>query len=176
MRLPINKICFITVILIFTVTKVFADDAHSKSVSATSKAKVITPISIENTDGQGLDFGVIALGVAESKVVVSAATPVHVIVSQGDAIVITSAPQKAAKFTVSGEVGQAYLIKLPTSATLLSGAKALTINNFSCSNGAGGNIGPTGNAEFFVGGELTIPEGATPGAYNGTFNVTVAYN
>jgi len=174
MRLPINKICFITAILIFAVSKLFADDAHSKSIMTTSKARVITPISIENTGGQGLDFGMIALGASESKVVVSAEATVPVTVSLGDAVVVTSTPQKAAKFTVSGEAGQAYSITLPASATLISGIYSLTINNFICSNGTGGNIGT--NDLFYVGGELTIPAGATPAVYLGTFSVTVAYN
>ncbi len=151
-----------------------ADDAHSKSVFATSKARVITPISIENTGGQGLDFGMIALGTTESKVIVSAEAIVSVNVSLGDVVVITSTPQKAAKFTVSGQASQAYSISLPTSATLISGGSSLTIANFSCSNGTGGNIGT--NDLFYVGGELTIPAGATPAVYQGTFNVTVAYN
>lgn len=174
MRLLIYKICFITAILIFAVSKAFADDAHSKSVMTTSKARVITPIAIENTGGQGLDFGMIAVGASESKVVISAVTTVPVNVSSGDAVVITSAPQKAAKFTVSGEAGQTYLITLPASATLISGINSLTVNNFSCSNGTGGNIGT--NDLFYVGGELTIPAGATPAVYQSTFNVTVAYN
>lgn len=174
MRLPINKICFITVMFVFAVLRVFADDAHSKSVMTISKARVITPISIENTGGQGLDFGMIAVGASESKVVVSAKATVPVNVSLGDAVVITSTPQKAAKFTVSGQAGQAYTISIPASATISSGVNSLTINNFSCSNGTGGNIGT--NDLFYVGGELTIPAGATPAVYQGTFSVTVAYN
>lgn len=151
-----------------------ADDAHSRSVSASSKARVITPISIENTGAQGLDFGVIALGALESTVVVSAEATVPVNVSSGDAVVISSTPQKAAKFTVSGESGQSYSITLPATATLVSGLYSLTVSNFTCSNGAGGNIGT--NDLFYVGGELTIPAGATPAVYQGTFSITVAYN
>ena len=151
-----------------------ASDAHSQTLSVNSKARVITPISIENTGGQGLDFGVIALGTLESKVVVSAEVTVPVNVVSGDVVVITSTPQKAAKFTVSGESGQAYTITLPASTTLVSGGNSLTVNNFTCSNGAGGNIGT--NDLFYIGGELTIPAGAIPATYQGTFSVTVAYN
>lgn len=153
---------------------VLADDAHSRSVTVDSKARVITPISIENTGGQGLDFGVIALGATESKVVVSAEVTVPVNVASGDAVVITSTPQKAAKFTVSGEEGQAYTITLPTTATIVAGGSSLIVSNFTCSNGTGGNIGT--NNLFYVGGALTIPVGATPAVYQGTFSVTVAYN
>ena len=151
-----------------------ASDAHSQTLSVNSKARVITPLSIENTGGQGLDFGVIALGTSESKVIVSAEVTVPVNVASGDAVVLTSTPQKAAKFTVSGEAAQAYTISLPVSATLTSGANTLSVTNFTCSNGAGGHIGT--NDLFYVGGELTIPAGATPAIYQGTFSITVAYN
>jgi hypothetical protein len=151
-----------------------ASDAHSQTLSVNSKARVITPISIENTGGQGLDFGVIALGTLESKVVVSAEVTVPVNVASGDVVVVSSTPQKAAKFTVSGESGQAYTITLPSSTTLVSGGNSLTVSNYTCSNGAGGNIGT--NDLFYIGGELTIPAGAIPATYQGTFSVTVAYN
>ncbi len=160
--------------MVATALDAFASDAHSQSISVNSKARVITPLSIENTGGQGLDFGVIALGEAESKVIVSAEVTVPANVASGDAVVITSTPQKAAKFTVSGETGQAYSITLPTTASLTSGGSSLTVSNFTCSNGLGGNIGT--NDLFYVGGELTIPAGATPAVYQGTFSVTVAYN
>jgi len=151
-----------------------ADDAHRKSLQATGKARVIAPISIVNTDAQGLDFGVIALGLAESKVVVAPQLSVPINVSSGDAVVLSSTPQTAAKFTVSGETAQSYSITLPTSATLTYSSNMLIVNSFTCSNGVSGHIGT--NDLFFVGGELTIPAGATPGVYNGTFNVTVDYN
>lgn len=160
--------------LLSTVYSVQGGNAASQSISASSKARVIAPISIENTSGQGLDFGVIALGAATSKVVVAAQLTVPANVTSGDAVVITSTPQKAAKFTVSGETGQAYTITLPSTAILSSGGNSLTVSNFTCSNGTGGNIGT--NDLFYVGGELTIPADATPAIYTGTFNITVAYN
>lgn len=169
------KIILVSIITLIDIApKAHANDAHSQSISANSKARVITPISLENTGGQGLDFGVIALGTTESKIIVSAESTVPVNVATGDAVVVTSTPQKAAKFTVSGEVGQAYTITLPSSTTLVSGANSLSVANFTCSNGTGGNIGTSDL--FYIGGELTIPAGAVPAVYQGTFNVTVAYN
>jgi hypothetical protein len=169
----VKHLISLTVLLALN-SNVRADDAHSRSVSATSKARVVTPISIENTGAQGLDFGVIALGASQSKVVVAASVSVPVNVASGDAVVITSTPQKAAKFTVSGESGQSYSITLPTTALLSAGGNTLTVSNFTCSNGAGGNIGT--NDMFYVGGELTISAGAVPASYSGTFSITVAYN
>jgi len=174
MRLPNNKIFLILAILIFAVSNVFADDAHSKSASAPSKARVITPISLVNTDGQGLDFGVIAIGTSNSTVVVSATQTVVANVASGNAAVITSTPQKAAKFTVSGEAEKTYTITIPDNMSVLFGANSLTVDNFSCSNGAGGTIGT--DDLFYVGAVLSVPSTATPGPYQGSFSVTVAYN
>lgn len=163
-------------IALMVAAKVLADDAHSKSAITNSKARVIAPISILNTDGQGLDFGVIALGTTNSVVVVSASATVVANVSSGNAVIVLSTPQKAAKFTVSGEAEKTYSITLPESATIVNGTNSITISNFSSSNGAVGTIGTNGNDMFYVGGELTVPSDAIPAVYQGTFNVTVAYN
>lgn len=174
MKLHLTKIFFISAILYFAVSNVFADDATSKSATAPSKARVITPISLVNTDEQGLDFGVIAIGTSNSTVVVSATETVEADVSSGDAIVVTSTPQKAAKFTVSGEAEKTYIITLPESMAVLFGTNSLTVENFTCSNGEGGTIGT--DDLFYVGAELSVPSTAIPGPYQGSFSVTVAYN
>lgn len=172
MILLINKIYLITAILFFAVSNVFADDAHSISATAPSKARVISPISLVNTDGQGLEFGVVAVGASNSTVVVSATETVIADVT-GDAVVLTSTPQKAAKFTVSGEADKTYTITLPDNMSVLFGANSLTVDNFSCSNGTGGTIGT--DDLFYVGAVLSVPSTAIPGLYQGSFSVTVAY-
>jgi len=172
--------CFNRIILlVFTISllpfsRSVADDAHSKLVSVSSKARVITPIALENTDNQGLNFGRIAIGTTLSKIKVAPALSVPINVVSGDATVITSVTQKAAKFTVSGESGKTYTITLPTTELLTYGSAQITVSNFTCSNGTGGTIGT--NNLFYVGAELTVPATAIPGSYQGTFNITVAYN
>jgi hypothetical protein len=161
-------------VMVFVSNETFADDAHSKSIAASSKARVVTPISLVNTDNQGLDFGKIAIGNTDSKVVVSATATVEADVSSGDAAVITSSVQTAAKFTVSGEAEMAYTITLPESMTVAYGSNTLTIDNFTCSNGTGGTIGT--DDLFYIGAELSVPLDAVPGSYQGTFTVTVAYD
>lgn len=152
----------------------YADDAHSKSIVTTSKARVVLPIALVNTDAQGLDFGSVVIGTADSRVVVSASETVLPNVSSGDAVVLTSAPQTAAKFTVSGEVGNTYIITVPESMTITNGANILDIENITCSNGTAGTIGT--NDVFFIGADLLVPSTSVAGSYQGTFNVTVAYN
>jgi len=160
--------------LILFAGRSYADDAHSKSIATTSKARVISPISLLNVDAQGLDFGSIVIGTSDSKVKVTATASIVSNVASGDAVILTSTPQSAAKFTVSGESGKTYSITIPSNMTISFGANSLDIDNFVCSNGSGGTIGT--DDVFYIGAELAVPAAAIPGSYQGTFNVTVAYN
>lgn len=166
--------CFLVALMLIVSVHSYADDAHSKSLQTPSKARIITPISLVNTDDQGLDFGTVTIGTMNSTIVVSASQTVVPNVSSGNAVVFSSVPQTAAKFTVSGEPAKTYTINLPASMFVLFGANSLTVDNFTCSNGSGGSIGT--NDLFYVGANLYVPSNAIPGDYQGTFNVTVAYN
>lgn len=172
------KKVFITIVAIaaFVLTATAADNVANKTLSVQSKARIITPITLANTSSQALDFGVIARGTTGSSTVVvgSVASPT-ISVPTGDAIVLTSTPQTAAKFTVGGENAKSYAITIPSTAqTISDGTTTLNITSFTCSNGATGAIGT--NDVFYVGGTLTVPSTATPGNYTGNFSVTVAYN
>lgn len=169
-----SKIVYMVIAFAFVAVRISANDAHSKSIATTGRAQVITPISLVNTDGQELDFGSIVIGTTDSRVVVSPSAAVSPSVTSGNAVVLTSAPQTAAKFTVSGEVGKTYVLTVPASTTITNGVDVLDIQNISCSNGTGGTIGT--NDVFYIGGELLVPATSVPGYYQGTFNVTVAYN
>ncbi len=169
-----HKILLLFATMMFFAGSSYADDAHSKSIATTSKARVVLPITLLNLDAQGLDFGSIVIGTLDSRVVVSATPSIVSNVSTGDAVVLTSTPQTAAKFSVSGEIGKTYSINIPSSMTISFGANSLDIDNFVCSNGSGGTIGI--DDVFYIGAELAVPAAAIPGTYQGTFNVTVAYN
>jgi len=174
MRPITSKIVFVFALYILAFPMVFADDAHSKSVISQSKARVIAPITLENTSNQGLDFGVIALGTTNASILIAPAATVPINVPTGNSVVLTSSVQTAAKFTVSGEDAKSYVITVPASTTISNGAQSLTITDFTCSNGSGGLIGT--NDVFYVGATLLIPSSAVADTYQGTFSVTVAYN
>ncbi len=166
---------FVTIAaLVFTASAV--DNVANKTLSVESKARIITPITLANTGSQALDFGVIARGTTgSSTIVVGAVASPSISVPTGDAIVLTSAAQTAAKFTVGGESAKTYAITIPsTTQTITDGSNTLNITAFTCSNGATGAIGT--NDIFYVGGTLTVPSSAVAAEYTGTFNVTVAYN
>ncbi|MCX6308902.1 MAG: DUF4402 domain-containing protein [Bacteroidia bacterium] len=171
------KKIILTVVAIaaFVLTAVAADNVANKTVSVTGKARIITPITLANTGAQALDFGVIARGTTDATILVAANAAPSASVATGDAVILSSAPQTAAKFTVGGESGKTYAITIPsTTQTIISGANSLNITNFSCSNGATGTIGT--NDVFYVGGTLSVPAAAVAASYTGTFNVTVNYN
>ena len=152
-----------------------ADNVASKSVLVQGKARIITPITLANTGSQALDFGIIARGTSDATVVVAANAAPGQSVASGDAVIISSTPQTAAKFTVGGETGKTYAITIPsTTQTIISGANTLNITSFTCSNGVTGTIGT--NDVFYVGGTLSVPAAAVAASYTGTFNVTVNYN
>lgn len=171
----------VVAIAAFIFTASAADNVANKTVSVTGKARIITPITLANTGAQSLDFGVIARGTTESTVVVAANAAPSINVATGDAVVLTSAAQTAAKFTVGGESGKTYAITIPsTTQTIISGANSLNITNFTCSNltaPATSGTATIGVGDvFYVGGTLTIPVAAVAASYTGTFSVTVNYN
>jgi len=170
-KLIISVIAFAA--FIFTATA--ADNVANKTLSVQSKARIITPITLANTDAQALDFGVIARGTTDATIVLAASASPSRNVFSGDAVILTSAAQTAAKFTVGGENAKTYAITIPsTTQTIVAGANHLDITNFTCSNGTNGAIGT--NDLFYVGGTLAVPAAAVPASYTGTFSVTVAYN
>ena len=159
----------------FVFTSFAADNVANKTLTVQSKARIITPITLANTGSQALDFGVIARGTTGSSTILVGSVASPSITVTGDAIVLTSAPQTAAKFTVTGESAKTYAITIPsTTQTITDGTNILNITAFTCSNGAIGTIG-TGDV-FYVGGTLTTTSTTVAGTYAGTFNVTVAYN
>lgn len=159
----------------FILTAAAADNVANKTLSVQSRARIITPITLANTGTQALDFGVIAKGTTDATVVVAASAAPSINVFTGDAVVLSSAAQTAAKFTVGGESAKTYAITIPsTTQTITSGLNTLNITGFTCSNGATGTIGT--NDEFYVGGTLSVPVAAVAASYTGTFSVTVAYN
>jgi len=171
------KKVILTVVAIaaFVLTAAAADNVANKTLTVQSKARIITPITLANTGNQALDFGVIARGTTGSSTILVNSVASPSINVTGDAVVLTSAAQTAAKFTVTGEAAKTYAITIPSVAqTITDGTNNLSITAFTCSNGATGTIG-TGDV-FYVGGTLTTTAATIAGTYAGTFNVTVAYN
>ncbi|MDD2286050.1 MAG: DUF4402 domain-containing protein [Paludibacter sp.] len=152
--------------------------------TAGAGAKIIAPLSIENT--QSLEFGNI----------VASSTGGTVTVAPGDATTASydgvAAPVglantiQSAKFTVYGETGANYSITIKDGAdgtgeadkvTLSNGVDNIMVVDLLQNKEATSNVisaTPDDNV-IFVGGTLHVGGGQASGAYTGTFNVTVAY-
>lgn len=83
-------------------------------------------------------------------------------------------PVSAAAFSVTGDASAIYVITLPGSSSVTSGGNSMTVDTFDDSKGGVGQL--SGGADSFtVGARLNIGAGQVPGAYAGTFTVTVEY-
>ena len=99
--------------------------------------------------------------------------------ASGGVLLIPSGAGAAAAFTVTGDANATYTIQLPGNDFVkLSGSGGdMFINEFTSSPfGAAGQLSAGGSQSLAVGGTLNVASGQPPGAYTGSFNVTVDYN
>ena len=82
----------------------------------------------------------------------------------------------AAVFEVSGNGNAIYIITLPASATVTSGANSMTVDKFKSNPLGTGTLDATGNDSFTVGATLNVGASQVAGTYTGTFSVSVDYN
>ncbi len=153
---------------------VIPDNNPSKTASASATATIITPISIEKVAGKDLMFGNIIASATGGTVEIPAA---------GDAIYVgVSAPisipgiRQQAEFTVTGFAGATYAVTVSNSTTLTSSGNTMTVDNFETSLTGNSGVLEGGQQTFKVGATLNVEENQSDGNYEGSFNVTVAYN
>ena len=148
--------------------------------SATANANVIAPITI--TNGQTLEFGNVVAGAGTVTIAANGTrTDSTTALTPGG----QQGTVRAATFNVAGEGTSTYAITLPsTDVTLSDGAgtpHTMTVNAFKV---AGTGVDSLLNTGVLAAGVATLNVGATlnvaalqaPGAYTGTYSVTVAYN
>jgi hypothetical protein len=135
-----------------------------------------TPLlGISLTNNQGLSFGKFAAA-STGTVTVS---PAGVRSATGGVILLSSESGAAAQFTVSGESSLTYDIFLPADGVVSlssSGGQTLPVRAFTSSPSGSGQLGIGGSQTLNVGATLDVGAGQTPGAYTGSFDVTVNYN
>ncbi len=85
----------------------------------------------------------------------------------------------SALFTVTGDPSTSFAVMLPTNGTVyLTGPGVpMPVNNFiSVPDGVDGQLDLLGTGIVRVGATLNVGSGQTPGAYSGSFLITVDYN
>jgi hypothetical protein len=147
------------------------------SFTATSigiDAKVIAPITIENTGPTPINFGTLSRSSVEGYVTISAE---GVRTASGGASVLISSDFSAAPFSVTGDNSATFSITLPANGTVeltrSGGSEKMPVDDFTHNSTL--TLSTSGTAIFNVGATLTVNEDQVPGEYTGSFSVTVAY-
>lgn len=141
----------------------------SASASASASATIVKPITLSKVDD--LAFGTVVSNVTNAGTAVigvSSDTP-----TLTNLTTLGAASAKRAKFTLTGETGQAYTVTLPTGSVAMTGsASGVTLTGFTSNAPAIA----AGSNDLFVGATLNVPANTGGGSYTGTFSVSVAYN
>jgi len=150
-------------------TGLYSAAASAASVTANASANVITPLTI--AEGSGMDFGDVSVGTAGGTVILDTTGGRSV---TGDAEAVTGGTEAAGVYNVTGLGTKAYSISFPASALISSGGNTMTVNTFT--HDAGATPALTGGLDSFnVGATLVIGPSQAPGAYSGTYSLTVNY-
>ncbi len=148
-------------------------DASTGTVPVNYTFRVWDKIGL--TETQSLDFGGIMSPEVDTTVTISTngvrSNPT------GRAIFDPSNTGRNGTFEVFGTSNITFYVTLPSSAILTgSNGGSLTVNNFTATVGSNGlALDSQGLNTFNVGGTLNIPAHATPGTYQGTYDITVYY-
>lgn len=157
------------------------------SLSGKLRAEITSQISITDNSGlpggTTLDFGSLAVSTTSSGT--CSVSTLNVRTTGGGVNPITSTSSSNASFLVNGSMSRTYAITLPLAAvtvTRAAGTETMTIDNFAArpvSAGVDqltGTLSNLGADTFTVGARLNVNANQADGVYEGTFNITVAYN
>jgi hypothetical protein len=122
------------------------------------------------TTSQELNFGTFAGGSGISGTVTVDASGTRF--SSGGVILLGSA-YAPARFTITGNAGDPYLLTLPAGFTLLSGSNQMGVSAVTPSIPVAGVLPAGGTLPFTVGGTLTVNSSQRNSTYSGTFMITV---
>lgn len=158
----------------------------SGTVTANSSAEIVAPLTIIDNSGLAggttLNFGRMTISPTENGTCVLSAANVRSVTNGVTAV--EASTTSTASFSVSGKIDATYAITLPAapiSITREGGAETMTVTAFTALPASAGAEQLTGTLAggsdtFTVGGTLQVTANQAEGIYNGTFNVTVAYN
>lgn len=150
-------------------TPALAAPGDTSTAQGAATAEVVAPITLTHVSGAALNFGTFTTGTAGGAVVVDqsgAGTP------SGDVTLLSGSVEAADAFDVTGDANRSFTIAT-TGGSVSNGTDSMT---FTTSAPTNGTLGTAGTASFSVGGTLTVAGGESAGTYNGSYNVTVAYN
>lgn len=141
---------------------------NSDTATADANATIIAAIAVSNT--ASLEFGDIVQDATGGTVTVS---PTGVLASSGPH---SLGGEQAAAYTVTGDASKTFGITFGAPSITITGpaAATMTVDTFAASCSSGCAL-TGGSASLTTGARLTVGANQTPGAYNGTFDLTVSY-
>lgn len=167
-----KKITFILIALITGTT--FAQNSATAS-AVPAEAVIVSPITLVQTAGTKLNFGMIAADATGGTVVLSPANS-----RSGDAKIVTASITSVPDFNITGQDGYSYTVTLPADLEIkLVGpitSEAMNLTSFNSSLTDNKGIISGASNPFSVGATLNVNNDQDAGTYNGTFDVTVAYD
>ncbi|NLT02957.1 MAG: DUF4402 domain-containing protein [Bacteroidales bacterium] len=168
-----SRIAFLVIVLLGGSGILYAQ-VSSTATSIGIDAKIIAPITIENTGSTPINFGTVSRASIAGSVTVTAD---ETRTSTGGVSVLNSSSFSAAPFGVSGENSATFNITLPVNGTVeltrSGGSEKMAVNDFTHNSNLLLSTG--GTSTFNVGATLTVAADQVPGEYSGSFSVTVAY-
>ena len=170
-----NTLRFIAVGTALAAASFATSASAAASATATATAEILQSLTL--TADSALDFGQIAANTGGTVKVNADSTVV-----QSGAVVWTGT-RAPAGFTVTGSKGSNVVVTLPSAVSTLylggnvASPNKMTLDQFNA-NPVGGVVqldATTGQAQFNVGGRLTVGSAQAAGTYSGTFVVSVEY-
>ena len=146
------------------------------SASATSDASALIVTAIELTNTRALDFGTLVPTNTAGDVTVTADNTRPVVTNVK--FIDQASDFASALFTAEGESGYSFSLDLPDNNTveLTYDGNTMPVKNFTSTiNSTGNTFSNTGSIEFGVGATLEVGANQASGLYEGSFEVTIAY-
>ena len=150
-------------------TPAMAAPGDTSTAQGSATAEVVAPITLTHVSTASLDFGTFTTGTGGGTVTVDSTGAGT---AAGDVTLIGASVEAADEFEVAGDADRTFSITT-TVGSVTNGTDSM---DFTTSAASSGTLDAAGKASFFVGGELTILGGESAGVYNGTYDVTVAYD
>lgn len=167
-----KKIKFFAIAALFLGFSVNAMAQQTGNATATAGATIVSPLRISKT--RNLEFGTIVANASEAGTVTLATTNEATSEASG----VTMAPGSTsytAIFTINGDANRTFKITMPATVTLAGPGIATMDITLAKNLNATNNALTDGTSTLYVGGSLAVAANQAAGAYNGEFNVAIAY-
>lgn len=144
--------------------------AQDNQADGSATAEVVAPITLTHVAGASLNFGTFTAGTGGTVVVARNGGGS----STGDVVLLAGSTESSDEFTVEGDADRRFSIT--TGNSNVTHTDGTTTMAFTTDARGNHTLDTAGDADFTVGGTLTVGADQLAGDYAGTYVVTVDYN